>query len=71
MRAGCPPLPGDAQVPLSFRMHATFLYEQQVQREHETVLRWLQTLHMQVGMTGHLSLIEPYGLLAFLTSGAS
>jgi hypothetical protein len=30
-------------------MHATFLYEQQAQREQETLFRCLQTLQMQVG----------------------
>jgi hypothetical protein len=44
------------QAPLSFFMQATFLYEQQVQLEHETVLKWLQTLHMQLGMARILSL---------------
>jgi hypothetical protein len=41
------------QVPFSICMHATFLYEQQVQREQETVLKCLQTLHMQVGIAVH------------------
>ena len=47
---------GGAQAPFSICMHATFLYEQQVQREQETVLKCMQTLHMQLGIAGHLPL---------------
>ena len=31
-------------------MHATFLYEQHVHLVHETLLKCLQTLQMQLGM---------------------
>jgi hypothetical protein len=47
-----------SQALLSFCMQATFLYEQQLQREQDTVLKCLQTLHMQLGVADNLSL-EP------------
>jgi hypothetical protein len=38
---------------VSFCMHATFRYEQQVQLEQEAVLRCLQAAQMHVGVVGH------------------
>src|SRR5262249_50303987 len=39
------------QAPLSFCMQAIFLYEQQVQPEHETMFKCLQMLQTQLGIS--------------------
>ena len=41
------------QAPFSFFMQANFLYEQQLQREQDTVLKCMQTLQMQLGIEIH------------------